>query len=83
VTFDGATAKTFTWRTGFLRTVSAVWLGLCCVALCAGGVIELAPSGEAWVTWNLDRGSCLLICAIAGADGKPHFDAGMAHRFEL
>jgi dienelactone hydrolase len=48
-----------------------------------GGVIELAAGSEAWAGFDLRPGRYLLICAVAGADGKRHFDHGMSHSFVI
>ena len=47
-----------------------------------GGVIELAPSADAWFSVELTPGRYLLICTILEQEGR-HFDLGMIYRFTI
>jgi len=47
-----------------------------------GGVLELAPAGEAWFRAPLKPGRYILICGEQEEEGR-HFDLGMIYRFEI
>jgi len=47
-----------------------------------GGILELAPDGEAWFRAPLKPGRYILICGEQEQEGR-HFDLGMVYRFEV
>ncbi|HEV3141814.1 MAG TPA: hypothetical protein VGY57_14915 [Vicinamibacterales bacterium] len=47
-----------------------------------GGILELAPGGEAWFRAPLTPGRYILICGEQEQEGR-HFDLGMIYRFEI
>jgi hypothetical protein len=47
-----------------------------------GGILELAPEGEAWFRAPLKAGRYILICGEQEQEGR-HFDLGMIYRFEI
>ena len=47
-----------------------------------GGILELAPGGEAWFQAALKPGRYILICGELEEEGR-HFDLGMIYRFEV
>jgi uncharacterized cupredoxin-like copper-binding protein len=48
----------------------------------SGGVLELAPDTDAWLSVNLAPGRYLLICAMLEEEGR-HFDLGMIYHFTV
>jgi len=47
-----------------------------------GGVIELAPGQDAWLTVALEPGEYVLLCGV-GSQTERHFDRGMVQRFTV
>jgi hypothetical protein len=48
-----------------------------------GGVIELAPQGEAWFTAVLEPGNYVLLCGVSSSATDRHFDRGMVRHFSV
>lgn len=49
----------------------------------AGGAAVLSPGQETLVRLDLGAGRYLAVCYVPGAEGKPHFELGMATEFTV